>query len=118
MPNTYTPEQIISVKWHIRSLERTDIIPKEARIPPYEDRHGQDWALENEALIILAALEAAEKERDALADGRRVQELEEWQARALPWLRGYKKFVSGERIEVLSALIAEAKPEEVGNAEH
>ncbi len=50
--------------------------------------------------------------------GRRVQELEEWQARALPWLRGYKKFVSGERIEVLSALIAEAKPEEVGNAEH
>jgi hypothetical protein len=60
----YTSEQIISAKWHIRSLERTDIIPKEARIPPYEDSHGQDWALENEALIILAALEAAEKERD------------------------------------------------------
>lgn len=67
MPDTYTPEQIISAKWHIGALERTDIIPKEARIPPYEDRHGQDWALENEALIILAALEAAEQERDALA---------------------------------------------------
>ena len=60
----YTPEQIISAKWHIGALERTDIIPKEARIPPYEDRHGQDWALENEALIILAALESVQKERD------------------------------------------------------
>ena len=40
---------------------------------------------------------------------RRVQELEDWQAQALPWLRGYKKFVSGERITHLSALIEQAE---------
>ena len=62
MPNTYTPEQIDAAKWHIGALECTEIIPEEAHIPPYEDRHGQDWALENEALILLSALEAAEQE--------------------------------------------------------
>lgn len=40
---------------------------------------------------------------------RRVQELEDWQAKALPWLRGYKKFVSGERITHLSTLIEQAE---------
>ena len=60
----YSQDQIDMARFHVGALERTEIIPVEARNPPYEDAHGQSWMLENEALILLSALSTAEQERD------------------------------------------------------